>query len=48
MLIKDNNKIETYYQALLDRKQSFVGIFFVGVKQLLFFALLLVERENQN
>ncbi|WP_108869536.1 bifunctional transcriptional activator/DNA repair enzyme AdaA [Aquimarina aquimarini] len=32
MLIKDNNKIETYYQALLDRKQSFVGIFFVGVK----------------
>ncbi|WP_298518171.1 bifunctional transcriptional activator/DNA repair enzyme AdaA [uncultured Kordia sp.] len=32
MLITDNNKIETYYQALLDRKQSFVGIFFVGVK----------------
>jgi len=32
MLITDNNKIETYYQALLDRKQNFVGIFFVGVK----------------
>ncbi|MFK7750873.1 MAG: bifunctional transcriptional activator/DNA repair enzyme AdaA [Kordia sp.] len=32
MLITDSNKIETYYQALLDRKQSFVGIFFVGVK----------------
>ncbi|MCK0126778.1 methylated-DNA--[protein]-cysteine S-methyltransferase [Gelidibacter sp. F2691] len=32
MLIKDKSKIETYYQALLDRKQSFVGIFFVGVK----------------
>ncbi len=32
MLITDNNKIETYYQALLERKQSFVGIFFVGVK----------------
>ena len=32
MLITDTNKIETYYQALLDRNQSFVGIFFVGVK----------------
>ncbi|WP_299210664.1 bifunctional transcriptional activator/DNA repair protein Ada [uncultured Dokdonia sp.] len=32
MLITDNHKIETYYQALLDKKQSFVGIFFVGVK----------------
>lgn len=32
MLITDNNKIETYYQALLDRRQSFIGIFFVGVK----------------
>ncbi len=32
MLITDNHKIEIYYQALLDRKQSFVGIFFVGVK----------------
>lgn len=32
MLVTDNHKIETYYQALLDRKQSFVGIFFVGVK----------------
>ncbi|WBX75756.1 methylated-DNA--[protein]-cysteine S-methyltransferase [Tenacibaculum ovolyticum] len=32
MLITDNKKIETYYQALLDRKHSFVGIFFVGVK----------------
>jgi len=32
MPITDNNKIEVYYQALLDRKQSFVGIFFVGVK----------------
>ena len=32
MRITDNNKIEAYYQALLDRKQGFVGIFFVGVK----------------
>jgi AraC family transcriptional regulator of adaptative response/methylated-DNA-[protein]-cysteine methyltransferase len=32
MLITDNKKIATYYQALLDRKQSFIGIFFVGVK----------------
>ena len=32
MRITDHKKIETYYQALLDRRQSFVGIFFVGVK----------------
>lgn len=32
MLITENKKIETFYKALLDRKQSFVGIFFVGVK----------------
>ncbi len=32
MLITENKKIETYYQALLERKQRFVGIFFVGVK----------------
>lgn len=32
MLIKDQKKIDTYYQALLDRNQSYVGIFFVGVK----------------
>ncbi len=32
MLITDKEKINTFYQALLDRAQSFVGIFFVGVK----------------
>lgn len=32
MLIIDNQKIETYYNALLERNESFVGIFFVGVK----------------
>ncbi len=32
MRITDCNTIETYYQALLERKQGFVGIFFVGVK----------------
>ena len=32
MRITDNTKINTYYQALLDREQRFVGIFFVGVK----------------
>ncbi|WP_459211513.1 bifunctional transcriptional activator/DNA repair enzyme AdaA [Aquimarina rhabdastrellae] len=32
MRITDRNTIETYYQALLERKQGFVGIFFVGVK----------------
>lgn len=32
MLITENKKIETFYKALIDRKESFVGIFFVGVK----------------
>ncbi|MEM1137021.1 MAG: methylated-DNA--[protein]-cysteine S-methyltransferase [Bacteroidota bacterium] len=32
MHITDKEKITTYYQALLDRKQSFVGIFYVAVK----------------
>lgn len=32
MLITDKKRIDTFYQALLDREQSFVGIFFVGVK----------------
>lgn len=32
MLITENKKIETYYKALLNREQSYVGIFFVGVK----------------
>ena len=32
MLITENDKIELYYRALLERKESFVGIFFVGVK----------------
>jgi AraC family transcriptional regulator of adaptative response/methylated-DNA-[protein]-cysteine methyltransferase len=32
MLIRDNDKIEKYYKALLERNRAFVGIFFVGVK----------------
>ncbi len=32
MLITDKKKIKTYYQALLNREPSFVGIFYVGVK----------------
>jgi len=32
MLITEKKKIETFYKALLNREQSFVGIFFVGVK----------------
>ncbi|MFD2033570.1 bifunctional transcriptional activator/DNA repair enzyme AdaA [Belliella marina] len=32
MQITDDKKIETYYDALVQRKESFVGIFFVGVK----------------
>lgn len=32
MLITDTKQKETYYRALLDRNQSYVGIFYVGVK----------------
>lgn len=32
MLITDKNTINTYYKALIERNQSFVGIFFVAVK----------------
>ncbi len=32
MRITENKTIDTYYEALLKRKQNFVGIFFVGVK----------------
>ena len=32
MRITENKTIDTYYEALLERKQNFVGIFFVGVK----------------
>jgi AraC family transcriptional regulator, regulatory protein of adaptative response / methylated-DNA-[protein]-cysteine methyltransferase len=32
MLITENKIIDKYYTALLERKESFVGIFFVGVK----------------
>lgn len=32
MLITDQTKIKLYYKALLDREQSYAGIFYVGVK----------------
>lgn len=32
MPVTDTTQIDTYYQALLDRRESFVGVFFVGVK----------------
>ena len=32
MLITDTKQTEIYYRALLDRNQSYVGIFYVGVK----------------
>ncbi len=32
MLITDEKKIETYYQALLNKDSTYVGIFFAGVK----------------
>lgn len=32
MVVTEKKKIDTYYQALLERKSDFVGIFFVAVK----------------
>ncbi|MEL7004639.1 MAG: methylated-DNA--[protein]-cysteine S-methyltransferase [Bacteroidota bacterium] len=32
MLITEKEKVKRYYQALLERDQSFLGIFYVGVK----------------
>ncbi|MGB3468551.1 MAG: methylated-DNA--[protein]-cysteine S-methyltransferase [Cyclobacteriaceae bacterium] len=32
MLVTNQNQIEIYYRALLERRQDFAGIFFVGVK----------------
>jgi len=32
MIISEEKKINTYYQALLERDKNFVGIFYVGVK----------------
>lgn len=32
MLITDLNKTKQYYQALLERDQHYIGIFYVGVK----------------
>lgn len=32
MLVTDQNQIASYYKALVDREQHFVGIFFVAVK----------------
>lgn len=32
MLVTDNDKIETYYNALVERDSEYIGIFYVGVK----------------
>ncbi|EKO3761355.1 bifunctional transcriptional activator/DNA repair enzyme protein Ada, partial [Vibrio metschnikovii] len=32
MLITDIQRINTYYQALLERDSRFIGVFYVGVK----------------
>jgi AraC family transcriptional regulator of adaptative response/methylated-DNA-[protein]-cysteine methyltransferase len=39
MLITDQNKIIQYYQALVNRDASYVGIFYVGVKTTSVFCL---------
>jgi AraC family transcriptional regulator of adaptative response/methylated-DNA-[protein]-cysteine methyltransferase len=32
MLVTEKRKIDKYYEALVEKKQDFVGIFYVGVK----------------
>lgn len=39
MLITEKKKIDTFYQALLDRKQSFVSMFYAGIKTTLVFCI---------
>lgn len=39
MLVVDNKLIEKYYKALIDRDESYIGIFFVGVKTTLVFCI---------
>ncbi len=39
MLVTEKKKIATYYKALLNREQKFVGIFFVGVKTTAIFCI---------
>lgn len=39
MLVTDEKKIDLYYQALIERKQQFVGIFYVGVKTTAIFCI---------
>ena len=51
MRITDQNKIDDFYTALLERKQNYVGIFFVGVKTTSIFCIATCrarkpKREN--
>ncbi|WP_271767259.1 bifunctional transcriptional activator/DNA repair enzyme AdaA [Aquimarina algiphila] len=51
MLITEKKKIDIFYKALLSREQSFVGIFYVGVKTTLVFCIATCrarkpKREN--
>jgi AraC family transcriptional regulator of adaptative response/methylated-DNA-[protein]-cysteine methyltransferase len=51
MLITDENKINDYYKALVDREPSYVGIFYVGVKTTTIFCIATCrarkpKREN--
>lgn len=51
MLITDENKINDYYKALVEREPSYVGIFYVGVKTTTVFCIATCrarkpKREN--
>ena len=46
MLVTDNHTIETYYNALAERKENFVGIFFVGVKTTSIFCIAICRARK--
>ena len=45
MQITESNQIVTYYKALVEKDESFVGIFFVGVKTTSIFCIAFDQRQ---
>lgn len=48
MLITDLNKTKIYYQALLERDQRYIGIFYVGVKTTSVFCIATCRARKPN
>ena len=46
MVVTEKKKIETYYNALIARKESFVGIFYVGVKTTSVFCIAICRARK--